>query len=513
MSIKRREAVLLGILLMAALGLLVIVNQGVILAISPALIALLVIPIALLVCCVLIDKQSVLRNVVPIGLWIQLVLIAYLFKPLLANSSSRLILWGEDLVVDRLAACFVMLTTLVVACALTHAQVYFAAEENDPAHGVHKARNEKYFYFASIAFVIAMCAVFLCNNLGLIWMGIEATTLCSAPLVYFDRTKNALEATWKYLIVCSVGIAFALLGTVLIFAASQHGAWGKGSLNLYELINHAEQLNYPLLRLGFIFVFLGFGTKAGVFPLHSWLPDAHSEAPAPASAMLSGALLNCALYGIWRVFQIMSASGHQVFAARLCLAMGALTVVAAALFLIRQHGFKRMWAYSSIENVGIMLVAIGLGSQALFFMQALNHSLCKVALFLISGNIVQACHAKRLHKLHGIMTSSPLWGCLLTLCTFAVMGMPPFGTFISEMLILSTSATLGRWACCMALLFALGIAFVAVATHVGRILFGGPKPNFSAHQPIVASLVPGLLITLSLLLGITISPPIWTSLK
>jgi hydrogenase-4 component F len=272
-------------------------------------------------------------------------------------------------------------------------------------------------------------------------------------------------------------------------------------------------LNYPLLRLGFIFILLGFGTKAGIFPLHSWLPDAHSEAPAPASAMLSGALLNCALYGIWRVAKIMIASGHEVYIAELAIVMGAITIVAAALFLIRQHSFKRMWAYSSVENVGIMLVAIGLGSQALFFMQALNHSLVKVALFLLSGNIVQACGAKRLHQLHGIMKSSPLWGCLLTLATFAVMGMPPFGSFISEMLILSRSATDGRWACCIALLVGLGLAFLAVATHVGRILFGGPKPNFSPYQPVRASLVPGMLIILSLLLGVVATPQIWTSLK
>jgi hydrogenase-4 component F len=491
-------------------------------SINPSFIALILIPASLIICCLIIRSIALMRKVVVIGTWLQLLTAALVMLSLTQGLAPQIFLLGTDLVVDRLGAYFVLLTTFVVACALTHAQVYFAGEEVHGQHGTFEPSRIRYFFLASIAFLVSMCTVFLCNNLGLLWMSIEATTLCSAPLVYFDRTKNALEATWKYLIVCSVGIAFALLGTVFVFASSQHGSIAgsltagsisEGSLNLDLLVGHARHLNYPLLRLGFIFILLGFGTKAGIFPLHSWLPDAHSEAPAPASAMLSGALLNCALYGIWRVAKIMIASGHEVYIAELAIVMGAITIVAAALFLIRQHSFKRMWAYSSVENVGIMLVAIGLGSQALFFMQALNHSLVKVALFLLSGNIVQACGAKRLHQLHGIMKSSPLWGCLLTLATFAVMGMPPFGSFISEMLILSRSATDGRWACCIALLVGLGLAFLAVATHVGRILFGGPKPNFSPYQPVRASLVPGMLIILSLLLGVVATPQIWTSLK
>jgi hydrogenase-4 component F len=450
------------------------------------------------------------RKAMAVAMWLQTILAVLVLLPLLSGSARELAMWGSDLEINRLGAYFVILTLVVGACAITHADVYFSGELQ---HSAVEASHIGIFYFAAVLFIIFMCAVFMCNNLGLLWMAIEATTLCSAPLVYFDKTKHSIEATWKYLIICSVGIALALLGTVFVFASSQHGALAEGSLNLTQLMAYAPQLNYPLLRLGFIFILLGFGTKAGIFPLHSWLPDAHSEAPAPASAMLSGALLNCALYGIWRVANIMSASGHQVYITELAVIMGAVTVVAAALFLIRQHSFKRMWAYSSIENVGIMLVAIGLGSQALFFMQALNHSLAKVALFLLSGNIVQASGAKRLHQLHGIMKSSPLWGCLLTVGTFAVMGLPPFGSFVSEMLILSNSATSGRWILVTALVSALGIAFVAVSTHVGRILFGGPKPSFAAFQPVRASLVPGILLACSLLLGVIASPQIWTSLK
>jgi hydrogenase-4 component F len=461
-------------------------------------------PIMLAVLSIVLAPLSLMRVAIAVGYWIELGIAAMMFRPVL-DGSVALLVFNEDFAVDRLGACFILLTILVVASAITHADCYFAAEEKH-LHGHENTLQVKSFYFFTNLFLLAMCAVFMCNNLGFLWISVEATTLCSAPLVYFDRTKNALEATWKYLIICSVGIALALLGTVFIFASSQHGAFAAGSLNIDQLQGHAKELNYSLLRLGFIFSLLGYGTKAGIFPLHSWLPDAHSEAPAPASAMLSGALLNCALFAIWKVSRIVYAAGHPGYVSELALVMGAITVVAASLFLIRQHSFKRMWAYSSIENVGIMLIAIGLGSPFLFFLQALNHSLAKVTLFLISGNIVQACGTKRLHQLHGLLKSSPLWGVLLTVATFAVTGMPPFGSFVSEIWILTNSAGNGNWGIVCSLLVALAIALVAVSTHVGRVLFGGPKANFAAFQPVRASVIPTALMVGSLLLGLLIGP-------
>jgi hydrogenase-4 component F len=463
-------------------------------------------PIMLAVLSIVLAPLSLMRIAIAAGYWVEFAIAAVVFKPVL-DGSVPLLVFNEDFTVDRLGACFILLTILVVASAITHADVYFAAEEKH-MHGHADSLHIKSFYFFTNLFLIAMCAVYMCNNLGYLWISVEATTLCSAPLVYFDRTKNALEATWKYLMICSVGLALALLGTVFLFASSQHGAFAAGSLNIDQLIAHAKDLNVSLLRLGFIFSLLGYGTKAGIFPLHSWLPDAHSEAPAPASAMLSGALLNCALFAIWKVSRIITAFGHPAYVRELALVMGAITVVAASLFLIRQHSFKRMWAYSSIENVGIMLIAIGLGSQWLFFLQALNHSLAKVALFLISGNIVQACGAKRLHQLHGILKSSPVWGILLTAATFAVAGMPPFGSFVSEIWILTNSSNNGNWGIVCALLIALAIALVAVSTHVGRVLFGVPKANFLAFQPVRASVIPSALMIGSLLLGLLIGPNI-----
>jgi hydrogenase-4 component F len=314
------------------------------------------------------------------------------------------------------------------------------------------------------------------------------------------------------LIICSVGIAFALLGTIFVFAASQHGATAEGSLNISALVSAAPKLNYALLRLGFIFCFLGYGTKAGVFPLHNWLPDAHSEAPAPASAILSGSLLNCSLFGIYQISQIVIASQHRSLTYDLIGVMGGATVLAAGLLLIRQHSFKRLWAYSSIENVGIMLVAIALGSGSLFFLQALNHSLAKVGLFLITGSITQAAGSKRLNNLHGIIKSSPLWGLLLALGTFAVTGAPPFGAFVSEMAILTSTAQPSSWPIAVMLLAGIAIAFLAVCMHVGKILAGNPRPDFKAFATIRASFMPSILVAGSLALGLFLAPSFFTSL-
>jgi hydrogenase-4 component F len=322
-----------------------------------------------------------------------------------------------------------------------------------------------------------------------------------------------LEATWKYVMVCSVGIAFALLGTVFVFASSQHGAIPGGSLDMPDLLHNAHNLSYPLLRLGFIFCILGYGTKAGIFPLHSWLPDAHSQAPAPGSAIFSGAMLNCALYAIFRISEIVVASGHAAFASGMLMTMGCISVLAASLLLIRQQSLKRLWAYSSIENVGLMMVAIGLGSGGLFFLQALNHSLAKVALFLLSGNIAQAAGTAKLNDLRGIISGTPIWGILLALATLAVAGTPPFGAFLSEIAILTASTDKQHWIFAVILVISIAVAFVAVCAHVGSILFGKPKDQFDAFQPLRASIVPAVLVACSLLLGIMVNPSMLGGLK
>lgn len=429
-----------------------------------------------------------------------MVLVVWRCLPLLPQTAVPATAFG----LDGLGAAFLIITTLVAAAALIQAAFLIPLEgEND--------RRQRLFYVWAGLFLLAMYGVLLAHNLGYLWIAMEATTLMSAPLVYFHHTRHALEAAWKYLLLCSVGIAFALFGTVLIVAA-QHGAGHEGILHYGTLLERAHDLEPRLLRLGFIFCLLGYGTKAGIFPLHNWLPDAHSEAPAPASAMLSGALLNCALLAIWRLAQVMTAAGQGDLVRELLVPAGAITVFAAGIMLVRQHGLKRLWAYSSVEHVGLLVLAIGLGAGPLFILHAANHSLVKVALFLLAGVIMYQFGTKALKKLGGIMKSAPLSGVLLIAGAFAIAGSPPFGTFVSEWLLLSAAFAAGDWWAAGLVLVGLTIAFVAILAHVARIVFGPPSSVPLPQLPSAWGYVPTLLLIGALATGLAVSPSVMTLL-
>ncbi|MHB0913907.1 MAG: proton-conducting transporter transmembrane domain-containing protein [Armatimonadota bacterium] len=416
------------------------------------------------------------------------------------------VLWALRGSADGVGAAFLVLTTVVSAAAMLQAALLLPAERRGMPD-----RQFCLFYTLSGLFIAAMYGVLLARNLGYMWIAMEATTLMSAPLVFFHRSRLSLEATWKYLLLCSVGIAFALFGTMLIFASSQ-GA-GSGTLALGELLARGRHLDPRLLRLGFIFCLLGYGTKAGLFPLHNWLPDAHSEAPAPASAMLSGALLNCALVAIWRITGVVAAAGLFALVQRILVPMAAITVLAAGVMLVRQHDLKRMWAYSSVEHVGLLALAIGIGSGPVFVLHAVNHSLVKVALFLLAGNILYLYDTKSLGKLGGLLRVAPLWGVLLAAGSFAIAGSPPFGTFLSEWLLLRDTFACGQFLAGGAVIAGLTITFIAIAGHVGRVLFGNGHPARSYIGLRSWSLVPAVLLLAALTTGLVLAPSVMPALS
>jgi hydrogenase-4 component F len=412
---------------------------------------------------------------------------------------------ASALALDGMGAAFLLITTLVAAAALVQSALLLPAERmHDPE--ITDRRLCTYYLLAGL-FLAAMYSVLLAQNLGVLWIAMEATTLISAPLVFYHRSRRALEAAWKYLLLCSVGIAFALFGTVLIVAA-QHPTGTPGTLHLPELLARAGQCDPRLLRLGFIFCLLGYGTKAGLFPLHNWLPDAHSEAPAPASAMLSGALLNCALVAIWRLAQVMTAAGQGTLVHRLLIPAGALTVVAAAIMLVRQHDLKRMWAYSSVEHVGLLTLAIGIGSTPVFLLHAVNHSLVKVALFLLAGSVMHQFGTKALRQISGVLKTAPALGILLALGSFAIAGSPPFGTFVSEWLLLRDTFAAGAPVAGGVVIVGLTITFVAIASHLGRMLFGRAGDAAHGKTTWAWSMVPALLLLLVLASGCLLAPPV-----
>lgn len=414
-----------------------------------------------------------------------------------------------DFGLDGVGAAFLLITTLVATAALIQAALLLPAERQYAPE--ISDRQLASFYLLTGLFLAAMYGVLLAQNLGYLWIAMEATTLVSAPLVYYHRSRHALEASWKYLLLCSVGIAFALFGAVLIIAA-QHPIGGESSLRWHDLLARAASCDPRLLRLGFIFCLLGFGTKAGLFPLHNWLPDAHSEAPAPASAMLSGALLNCALVAIWRLAQVMQAAGQGDLLRQTLVPAGAITVLAAGIMLVRQRDLKRMWAYSSVEHVGLLTLAIGIGATPLFLLHALNHSLAKVALFLLAGSMLHLYNTKTLQRLSGLLRTVPAWGLLLAAGSFAIAGSPPFGTFLSEWLILRETFAAGHPLAAVLVIVGLTVTFVALASHVAHILFG---QAVAVTRPVPAlswSVVPAVLLILVTLTGIAFSPPAMTAL-
>ncbi len=325
-------------------------------------------------------------------------------------------------------------------------------------------------------FNCTMLVALLTNNMGILWVAMEAATLTTVLLVSLYRTPASLEAAWKYFILCGVGIAQALFGTILLyFAAEKLLGAGGGALLWTELDDVKGQLEPTVLSIAFVFLLVGYGTKVGLVPLHNWLPDAHAEGPTPVSAVLSGLLLNVALYAVVRCKVLVEGSLHTSFARELMMGFGLLSVVVAALLLSRQKDVKRLFAYSSVEHMGIITFAFGMGGPVANFAALLHmtvHSLTKSAIFFTVGHAAQKTGTQIMDEIRGLITTSPMLGWGLVLGTLAILGMPPFGVFASEFLILDhRDAASSPWATPF-LLAALGLAFAAVFSKVQPMVFG-----------------------------------------
>lgn len=327
---------------------------------------------------------------------------------------------------------------------------------------------EAVFIGCLLLFLGAMTLVTVSRHLGLLWVAIEGTTLASAPLIYFHRHHRSLEATWKYLLVCSVGIALALLGNfflgVAAMAANPHSQ--PAGLLLDTLLAHGARLQVPWLKAAFILLLVGYGTKMGLAPLHTWLPDAHSESPSVVSALLSGAVLNCAFLGILRSYQVCLAAGQAAFAQDLLVLLGLVSMGVAAVFVLRQSDYKRLLAYSSVEHMGILALGIGLGGDGPFgsALHAINHSLTKAMLFFVAGNILAVYQTKAIAQVRGVTRALPVSGALWLAGFLAITGTPPFGAFYSELTILKAAFQQHREIVGVLYLIGLALIFVGMAS-------------------------------------------------
>ena len=426
--------------------------------------------------------------------------------------------FGGWLGLDDLGTLFLAVTSGIFLAVSVYAAGYLEREVPGPrsdalGSGVFSNARDAIFVACMLAFLSMMTLVTLSQHFAVLWAAIEGTTLASAPLIYFHRHRRSLEATWKYLLICSFGIAIALLGTFFLAVAGQLGASGEQVMDLTSLLEAAPGLNTPWLKGAFLLMLVGYGTKMGLAPMHTWLPDAHSEAPSAVSAILSGALLNCAFLGILRARQILEAAGEAAFSGHLLVVFGLLSMVLAAFLILGQPDFKRLLAYSSVEHMGILAVGVGLGGAAAAgsMLHLVNHSLVKAMLFLVAGNTLAVYRTRMIREVRGVMVRTPVTGALWIVGLFAVVGSPPFGTFLSELLVLRGALHTGGVLVSVLFLGALAVAFVGLSGAVLRMVQGLPPGGYVGMrepEPWLSTMPPLALAALALLLGLWIPGPL-----
>jgi hydrogenase-4 component F len=392
--------------------------------------------------------------------------------------------------IDEFNVYLIVLTAFVGLNTAIFSRSYMAYEI---AKGKLSPNQMRLYHAMYQGFMFAMLLALTTNNLGLLWVAMEAATLATVLLVSLYRTPESIEAAWKYFILCGVGIAQALFGTVLLyFAAEQVIPEHQEALLWNVLAAHSSELQPVVLSIAFVFLLVGYGTKVGLVPLHNWLPDAHSEGPTPMSAVLSGLLLNVALYALVRMKVLVDGSLHNHLAGHLMMGFGLLTFLVAALFLHRQRDIKRMYSYSSIEHMGLMTFAFGVSTAMSTFAALLHmavHSLTKSAIFITVGHATHISESQQIDKMRGLILTQPSVGWGLLLGTAAIAGFPPFGVFMSEFLLISATMKQYPWLV-VPLLLGLSIAFAGLFKQVQPIVFGEPPKG---QTPVQANMLPVLL--------------------
>jgi hydrogenase-4 component F len=413
---------------------------------------------------------------------------------------------GSYLLVDDLNKVFIVLTTFVGFTTSVFSASYIGHEIEI---GRLTPKFVRFYHAMYQVLMFAMNLALVANNIGLMWVAIEMATLTTVLMVGIYRTHEALEAAWKYFILGSVGIALALFGTILVYMAARP-VIGEGvdAMVWSILVTRAAQFDPALLNLAFVFLLLGYGTKVGLAPLHAWLPDAHAEGPTPISAVLSGLLLNVALYALLRFKMLLALNPAAIAPGPLMVIMGLISCLFAAFMLYRRRDIKRMFAYSSIEHMGIIVFAFGMGGALANFAGLLHmtmHSLTKSAIFFAVGHIAQIKGTQKIADMGGLTVTNPVLGWGLVLGVVAIAGLPPLGIFMSEFLVLSSTFAREPW---LAIILALGIlvALGGLFLRLNAIAFGDPRGPTAKAQ---ASYVPMFAhLTLVFIAGIYMPAPL-----
>jgi hydrogenase-4 component F len=410
--------------------------------------------------------------------------------------------------VDAFNVYLVVLTTFVGLTTAIFSRPYM---RHVCETGRTSERSMRLYHAMYQAFMFTMLLALTTDNLGVLWVAVEGATLATVLLVSLYRTPEAVEAAWKYFILCGVGIALALFGTVLTYFAAQHVLANPAAGLTWSILHgQAAGLEPAVMSLAFVFILVGYGTKIGLVPMHQWLPDAHSEGPTPMSAVLSGLLLNVALYAVIRFKMLVDGSlagtESPQLAGYLLMGFGLLSFLVAALFLHRQRDIKRLFSYSSIEHMGLMTFAFGLGGPLATFgalLHMLVHSLTKSAIFITVGHAAHIAGTQRIDNIRGLIRTQPVVGWSLLIGVAAIAGFPPFGVFTSEFLLLTATMQAQPWLT-VALLMGLGVAFAGLFRHVHPMVYGTAPEG---HGPVEVNIWPVVVhLALVLWLGLSIPP-------
>jgi hydrogenase-4 component F len=466
-------------------------------------IALFVVPLLFALIAFLIPSPRVRPWLVPLGGAVHLGLVT-----LALRSGGDVAAFGGWLGLDKLGRIALpLVSTLFFACSL-YVPTYLRLRPEPP---------NRIFCAALLAFLAMMTLITESRHLGLMWVALEANTLASAPLVYFNRNARSLEATWKYLLIGAVGIAIALLGSFFLAYASLH-AGGEASLLLEDLVRDATLLSRPWLHTAFILLLVGYGTKMGLAPMHTWKPDAYGEAPGLVGALLAGGLTTCAFLALLRFYQVCAVAGEGAFARELMVAIGLFSMGVAGVFMARQRDYKRMLAYSSVEHMGILVLGIGIGGLAAFgaLLHLVNNAFAKGVTFIAAANIHRAYGAKTIDTVAGALRRVPASGALFLAGFFAVTGSPPFGLFLSEFTILRGAVADGRYGIAAAFLVLLFVVFVGMGGTVLAVVQGKPRedlPDTGFHDT-VGTVGPAVILLIPVLvLGVWVPPALETALR
>lgn len=437
------------------------------------MLVILAVPVLTAVFCFFYSREKGIGFVSLLG---SMVLAAVAFPQIIGALSSPAAELGGMLYMDALSG-YIM--AMVIFLGLASSMYSIGYLEHEFNVGLIDLGGMRRYYALFHLFIVTMLLVTMANNLALMWIAIEATTIVSAVLIGIGFRKRALaiEAAWKYIILCTVGITFALLGTFITYYASIAVLGAEGALNWTTLRDVAPGLNPSTMKLAFIFVLVGYGTKAGLAPVHNWLPDAHSEAPSPISALLSGILLNTAFYGIIRFVSVVEPSTGSAFTGTLLIIFGLVSVGLSAVFILVQSNYKRLLAYSSIEHMGVISVGFGIGGYLGIYgalLHILNHALSKPLMFFASGKIQSHYGSTKIERIRGVLSTMPLLGMLIFIGAFSLAGSPPLNIFISEFAVLKAGVDRGMWVVVgLFLLFAV-VVFYGILAGFGKMLFAGP---------------------------------------